>query len=1008
MRSGRTSTICGLFCVIVFILFSFRIQASTMKMEGSRVLLISSYSPIKEEGNRMITSFIAHLRRNADVNVSVEYMDSEASLAFEDWAGWMLQLFEAYKQQPEMVVLLGNEAWSAYRATCPESWHDTPIVLGCMKGIFIDFEHLPAQKMFRMETMKPMKESFGDFKVTGYAFRDFLLDNFKLIKKLDPRIRHIAFCYDNRYDISFFEEYLNSLCDQVDSLDLCYLDGGKLSTRQLLDSISQMDDSYALLSGGWYTDAVRYPHAHSMLHNELPHQTSRPIFQALDQGKTNMNFIGGYYIPGEEMGKDLASLAHSVLTKGISESPEFQNTPSRPRYYINYPAFMEANLNLSSLPEGTIFYNKPLSLWEQHPLVIILLVCLIILMAVIFCGILMFRKRKVDAYKTANLKMMELLSRMPDTATIFDAGLNIVDIVNPQEHTLHGRDVKKMIGRNLWEIRRKYSMYGDMLDSIIGNIRTTIETGEVRVFNYEYGNGDNSTYTKARVVPFGKDYVICFTHDVTPYVIAEKEILRLKTFLQSIIDNLPVGVFIKDARNDLRYLFYNSKVSDFYGEYFDVLLGKNDFEGNDPNAAEYRKEDIDVLNSDEPISYSRVFYDEESGLPVRWGITTKARLEDQAGNLYVVATIADTTELHENERELKESKMKLDFTLKAAQIISWEYNVEARSIYSPDSIIFEGLEIPLANYLSFVHPDDRIQLSQGLEDLVAGKIPVMDVQIRTKVPALKDRWFEMHAVPYGRNKDGNIRKLIGLRRDITDLKITNELIRLRDKAEEANRLKSAFLANMSHEIRTPLNAIVGFSNLIAMAENPDEVGEYVKIIETNNELLLQLVNDILDLSKIEAGQLDFKYSAVDLSEVFNNLQQVYKSRVKDGVDLICRLPSPGYVTYSEKNRLTQVVSNFLSNACKYTSAGSITMGYEKQGNTLRLFVTDTGKGIAEENVPHVFERFAKFDSFVQGTGLGLSICESIIQSLGGEIGAESELGKGSTFWFTISYRPASL
>jgi len=1009
MRLSGKSKIYGLLIyLIVFVLFSFRIQASTMKMEDPRVLLISSYSPIKEEGNRMITSFITHLRGNADVAVSVEYMDSEASPTFEDWAGWMLQLFEAYKQQPEMVVLLGNEAWSAYRATCPESWRDTPVVLGCMKGIFIDFEHLPALKMFGMETMKPTKESFGDFKVTGYAFRDFLLDNFKLIKKLNPRIRHVAFCYDNRYNISFFEEYLNSLCDQIDSLDLCYLDGGKLSTQQLLDSISQMDDSYALLSGGWYTDAVQYPHVHSMLHNELPHQTSMSIFQSLDQGKTNMNFIGGYYISGEEMGKDLASLAHSVLTKGISGSPEFQYTPSRPRYYINYPTFMEASLKLSSLPEGTIFYNKTPSLWEQHSLEIILLVCLIILMIVIFYGILMYRKRKEDAYKTANLKMMELLSRMPDMATIFDAELNIVDIVNPQEHTLRGKDVKKMIGRNLREIREEYSKYEDMMDSIIGNVRTTIETGEVKVFNYEYGKGDSLTYTKARVVPFGKKYVICFTHDVTPHVIAEREILRLKTFLQSIIDNLPVGLFIKDVGNEFRYLFYNNKVSEFYGEHFSVLLGKNDFEENDPKAAQYREEDLDVLKKDGPISYNRVFYDEESGLPVRWGITTKTRLEDQEGNLYIVSTIVDTTELHENERELKESKMKLDFTLKAAQIISWEYNVDARSFYSPDSTIFEGTVISLEDYLSFVHPDDRILLSRGLEELAGGKIPVMDIQIRTIAPVLGNRWFGMHAVPYGQDGDGRISKLIGLRSDITDLKMTDELIRLRDKAEEANRLKSAFLANMSHEIRTPLNAIVGFSNLIAMAEEKEEIEEYVKIVETNNELLLQLINDILDLSKIEAGQLDFNYTDVDLPELFSNLYQVYKSRVKEGVDLICRLPSPEYVIHSEKNRLTQVVSNFLSNACKYTSEGSITMGYEKQGDTLRFFVTDTGKGIAGENVPHVFERFAKFDSFVQGTGLGLSICESIVQSLGGEIGAESELGKGSTFWFTIPQQPESL
>ena len=263
---------------------------------------------------------------------------------------------------------------------------------------------------------------------------------------------------------------------------------------------------------------------------------------------------------------------------------------------------MEASLKLSSLPEGTIFYNKTPSLWEQHSLEIILLVCLIILMIVIFYGILMYRKRKEDAYKTANLKMMELLSRMPDMATIFDAELNIVDIVNPQEHTLRGKDVKKMIGRNLREIREEYSKYEDMMDSIIGNVRTTIETGEVKVFNYEYGKGDSLTYTKARVVPFGKKYVICFTHDVTPHVIAEREILRLKTFLQSIIDNLPVGLFIKDVGNEFRYLFYNNKVSEFYGEHFSVLLGKNDFEENDPKAAQYREEDLDVLKKDGPIS----------------------------------------------------------------------------------------------------------------------------------------------------------------------------------------------------------------------------------------------------------------------------------------------------------------------------------------------------------------------------------------------------------------------
>lgn len=225
--------------------------------------------------------------------------------------------------------------------------------------------------------------------------------------------------------------------------------------------------------------------------------------------------------------------------------------------------------------------------------------------------------------------------------------------------------------------------------------------------------------------------------------------------------------------------------------------------------------------------------------------------------------------------------------------------------------------------------------------------------------------------------------------------------REKEKAEEANRLKSAFLANMSHEIRTPLNAIVGFSNLIAHSESPEDTAEFCNIIETNNELLLQLVNDILDLSKIEAGQLDFTFSNINVSSLFTTLAQTFKSRTKEEVTLECSTPVHPCFIYSEKTRLTQVITNFLTNACKFTFRGTIRMGYEEIEGGLRFYVSDTGKGISKENLPHVFERFAKFDNFIQGTGLGLSICLTIVKRLNGEIGVESEEGKGSTFWFTI-------
>lgn len=247
--------------------------------------------------------------------------------------------------------------------------------------------------------------------------------------------------------------------------------------------------------------------------------------------------------------------------------------------------------------------------------------------------------------------------------------------------------------------------------------------------------------------------------------------------------------------------------------------------------------------------------------------------------------------------------------------------------------------------------------------------------------------------------------------DITDQKILERKLRLaKEEAEESNRIKSAFLANMSHEIRTPLNAIVGFSSILADAEEPEEKEEYINIIENNNTLLLQLVGDILDLSKIESGTLEFVYSDIDLNALFQELEESAQLRQKNDAVVIRYLPEmPDCFVNIEKNRLTQVVTNMMNNAMKFTPSGSITFGYHlKNTDFLYFYITDTGYGIEKDKKDTVFGRFVKLDSFSQGTGLGLSICQSIVENLGGEIGVESEPGKGSTFWFTLPYRPVEL
>lgn len=248
----------------------------------------------------------------------------------------------------------------------------------------------------------------------------------------------------------------------------------------------------------------------------------------------------------------------------------------------------------------------------------------------------------------------------------------------------------------------------------------------------------------------------------------------------------------------------------------------------------------------------------------------------------------------------------------------------------------------------------------------------------------------------------NLLGVVFKKEDVTKQKmVEHELRQAKEKAEESDKLKSAFLANMSHEIRTPLNAIVGFSSLLAVTEDQDERLEYINVINTNNDLLLQLINDILDLAKIEAGTLDFTYDDVDVNRLLTDIEQTSHLKVKPEVRLEFTDKIPNCILNTDKNRLSQVINNFITNAIKFTDEGSITFGYRHENDQLYFFVKDTGCGMTEEGAKQIFTRFVKLNSFAQGTGLGLSICEMIIKKMNGEIGVDTELGKGSTFWFRL-------
>ena len=486
--------------------------------------------------------------------------------------------------------------------------------------------------------------------------------------------------------------------------------------------------------------------------------------------------------------------------------------------------------------------------------------------------------------------------------------------------------------------------------------------------------------------------------------------------LRNIYKNLPAGVELYDKDGYL--VDINDKELEIFGlSDKHEALGVNLFDNpNIPLEVKERLRAKEDVNFSINYDFSKINQYVDSRRNGIINLTTKVTALYDSQNRFInyLFINIDTTETTNAYTKIQEFENLFLLIGDYAKVGFAHFNVLTRDGYAQDTWYRnlgekEGIPMPqVIGVYAHVVPEDQAVLKNFVGEVKTGKATSLRKEVRVCRENGKYTWTSINVMVRDYRPQDGIIEMLCINYDITPLKETEQkLIIARDKAEELDRLKSAFLANMSHEIRTPLNAIVGFSSLLAETDSRNERQEYIKIVQENNELLLQLISDILDLSKIEAGTFNFVYTNVDVNETCAEIIKSMSMKVSKGVELIFEEPFPECYIYTDKNRFTQVISNFINNALKFTQQGCITLGYEQVSHQkIKFYVRDTGMGIPEEKQKSVFERFVKLNTFVQGTGLGLSICKSIVSQMGGEIGVDSTEGVGSCFWFTHPYHAA--
>lgn len=591
---------------------------------------------------------------------------------------------------------------------------------------------------------------------------------------------------------------------------------------------------------------------------------------------------------------------------------------------------------------------------------------------------------------------VRILESLPDMLTVFNHEGTGIGVVSSEETNHVGVPNSAFAGMHMRDMIPEEAYH-----NVYNNLQKVIATGKGSTAHHELDVNGAHHYYENRIFPLDEEYVLIMCRDISERVVTQKNLEVFKRVLDKVSDS------ILAASTDGTLVYANKQFIEEYGvkgelgvqKVYDLPVSLHTKEIFEKRVQEIRD---NGGNMGYHARYTRVGEVKERVHQVSTFI-----MEDGQEEIVWFFT-QDITDVIKNRDELRELNYLLDAILNNIPVYMFVKDPEDdfRYLYWNKALANHS-KIPASRALGrtdfeiFPERSDAEKFHQDdLELMRTGeRLEMQETYVTAAGETRIVQTLKTHIPLVGR-----VPLIIGISWDITNVQnIEQELIQARIKAEQSDRLKSAFLANMSHEIRTPLNAIVGFSRLMTTTDNREDEKLYSEIINQNSDVLLQLINDILDLSKIDAGTFEYIKQPMDLGEMCRNVYEIHKGRVQEGVTLTLDNENDSLMINEDKNRILQLITNLIANAIKFTYEGEIHFGFKLKKDYIDFYVKDTGIGISEEKLSHIFGRFVKLNSFVQGTGLGLAICQMIVEKMGGAITVESELHEGSTFRFTIPY-----